>query len=853
MRSAIGSVVVLLLLGATPAWAVGFQPDAPGVNGFTTVDKITWKDAKGLDREFYFAKVFPNALVPGIKGYVTRLTWQPDPSKARIIAEEDPSGINASNAQGWGTNVMHMHYLEYGGSNPVFGGGLSATTNKRDGFDFHQGALLLGAHHLIYRVTYKQYTTLQKATPDDRKWVQVTTDWFIADGLDHVIFAHTLDASAGIASDPVRFLNNTLAPYSLVSSASWKGTTDWAGGTDAPDGQSFGDFKRFVTNDMRNWTYGGTNTIPFVWEWVTPLSGRGDAESALVQTETYAQKNAGEGFAGGRDASGTHLPVYPDLNGQEYAYQLNFFDAYGSKRMTWGTQFGALYGGFGSTRGYQNYSLAMSMGKYSDHGASELIKETESIHDGTLRVQALTGALVTSGNEGSGNPTSHVYSPAGYNHVYRTWEGRAAANVLRLRFDLSTGTYKRPTLVVRGFTATTATVTLNGAPAAASTTLDDAGDVLWVTLLTTLSGSNVLEIVGAGACVPSCGLDRCGTDGCGGTCTCGTGAVCLTNLTCCRPNTNTCGPDGCGGNRAPCTTCTPSCAPGSCGSNGCGGTCACTTGAVCLASGACCTPNTNVCGPDGCGGTRGWDPQFGTYSSSQTTTKVQFSVHDTTVATLALEVGGTAPRTINLATRTVLSGGYLRFSTTTSPGVAAGTSVRLKATQAAASGGRTATSTWFGYMQGTPVLDCAPAACVPSCLPNTCGSNGCGGTCGCAIGALCQAANLTCCQPNTNTCGPDGCGGTHGACPVTCTVGDADGDGVCDDHDNCTGCWNADQADADRDGLGDCWRCDWCTGPGTDTDWDGVCDGVDNCPTVWNQSQADRDHDGIGDACDPTP
>lgn len=108
MKSPLRGAVLAVLL-ATPALGVTFQADAPGGNGFTTVDKMTWKDSKGLDREFYFARVFPNALVPGIKGYVTRLTWQPDVSSARIIAEEDPSGINASNAQGWGTNVMHMH------------------------------------------------------------------------------------------------------------------------------------------------------------------------------------------------------------------------------------------------------------------------------------------------------------------------------------------------------------------------------------------------------------------------------------------------------------------------------------------------------------------------------------------------------------------------------------------------------------------------------------------------------------------------------------------------------------------------------------------------------------------------
>ena len=68
--------------------------------------------------------------------------------------------------------------------------------------------------------------------------------------------------------------------------------------------------------------------------------------------------------------------------------------------------------------------------------------------------------------------------------------------------------------------------------------------------------------------------------------------------------------------------------------------------------------------------------------------------------------------------------------------------------------------------------------------------------------------------------------------------GDDDDDGACDALDNCP-LPNADQADADGDGLGD--ACD------ADDDGDGVDDALDNCPSVANADQADLD-DGFG--CD---
>ena len=124
---------------------------------------------------------------------------------------------------------------------------------------------------------------------------------------------------------------------------------------------------------------------------------------------------------------------------------------------------------------------------------------------------------------------------------------------------------------------------------------------------------------------------------------------------------------------------------------------------------------------------------------------------------------------------------------------------------------------------------------------------------------------------------------------------DSDGDGICNENDNCPDAFNPDQNDVDLDGAGDiCDDCpfdpnktdpgicgcglldtdidsdgtpdciDGCpsdpnkTDPGicgcglldTDTDGDIILDCLDNCPSTYNPDQNDTDMDGIGNICE---
>ena len=89
---------------------------------------------------------------------------------------------------------------------------------------------------------------------------------------------------------------------------------------------------------------------------------------------------------------------------------------------------------------------------------------------------------------------------------------------------------------------------------------------------------------------------------------------------------------------------------------------------------------------------------------------------------------------------------------------------------------------------------------------------------------------------------PNGCD----TCPFD-NPDDSDGDGSCNTNDICQG--QNDFLDSDGDSIPDC--IDSCPqDPTNDLDEDTVCGQTDNCPDTYNPDQDDVDDDNIGDECD---
>ena len=443
-------------------------------------DIVTWQDSKGLTRELYFTKGEKGKPESTKKGYIIKATYYAD-KDVQVVCQPVKENRHGDMAH------VGLHSAEDGGTH--------ATTQTRYGHDFNISPVFHGENHLIYRVSFWLYAYGYKLKTDSSAF-KVTIDWVFYNGLDHALFSITHDCSRDYKKDGDPFTHDGRGPYTSF---------DWDGNgikEEFISGLMYGTHRKFKTFGMKTWEYKEANIIPFVWEWKT----EDDREIGYVQTETFTQqRGGGEGFGMGGDYEDQGYKYSDRGQGDTRTiwrmhYQMNGYQQFKDNRITWGMPYGAVDGGYGTEPPYQCYTLAIIMGKYSENGVKNLITETELIHSKDLNFSVSSGEIITSGIEGPGNPNVRPYSPAGYNHVLRTWELKAGEKQSTFNFDVNKGSYKNPVFVLHNYTgnAIPAEITLNGKKLKNQKdflcSLDTKDKKLYCTLLKRVKGKNKIVV-----------------------------------------------------------------------------------------------------------------------------------------------------------------------------------------------------------------------------------------------------------------------------------------------------------------------------------------------------------------------
>ncbi|MBX7116436.1 MAG: hypothetical protein K1X64_19080 [Myxococcaceae bacterium] len=462
--------------GAAGCQAIGIENDV-NLGGYHT-DRYGWNDDQCQRRTA--ALVRNNATDPGGSrgGYLRELTWKN--GNTDITAR----GTNANGWNGWGYVVNH-----YGNS--------AALSKSRMG-TFR--TVLSGRHHAIHEFKLQ----MSPGGP-----VDVTVQWVFRTGVSHPIYAITYDATP---AGPNAVNADTRAPYGELA---FEGTAGAIGGI------GWGDKYRFTTTGAgpltvaSSWEYTQANSVPYVRMW----SQGSDAEMGAVQSQSWEQHVAGGDYGSGQLAAscwgkssankGANCSAAAQLMPLDWLwpfqlnqYELPFTNA--SHRLAWGSQYGAIgqtnVSAFGKTfSGYPrvSYSVFMTVGPKSAQTTLKQVEGLERILGATLT--ASEGTVVTSGPAGVGRGDTAVFSLAGYNPAFASWDVQTASNRATVTLDAKAGALEKPLLRFNGFTAAQLSkVTVDGQALAADTgyfaTVDAPSQTVWLTLNGVVSGPAVVHI-----------------------------------------------------------------------------------------------------------------------------------------------------------------------------------------------------------------------------------------------------------------------------------------------------------------------------------------------------------------------
>jgi hypothetical protein len=472
---------------------------------------ITWNDANNLQRN----AILVDQRIAGA-GYLRRFTYK--------VAGVDRvcRGTGANGHQGDGYVQNHT---AYGGDNSSHG--TAGTTSIP----------LNGAHHTIIEFDLPNYYINPSGSGGTNGTVPTKVQWFFATGRDYPIYSLMQDArgitAGNLGADSrspygdMHYDGNTnySSPYSgdLIGGASWGDTHKWVTLTNATLNES----TQATTNS--GWRYDEPNSIPYAMQWTKNVN----AEFGRVLTQSISVKDMG--LNSYPALANVQTPNGPLISDGQWCYQiLNYgiVDAIGgvTKRLTWGTNFG-YPGGFdeygntslsktdftkhsngvrtnGMLLGYSVFDIfGTHTGGYKNGATGKMVKQMENMQLATLT--ATIGTVKTSGPLGVGlvsNAANNVtYVPAGYNHLYATWESNAASNIVDVTLTpAAAAPIEKPVFVVNNFTAATINaVCINGVAGIANidyfATVDAANSKAWITLNSTITNPTTVR-VNAGTC-----------------------------------------------------------------------------------------------------------------------------------------------------------------------------------------------------------------------------------------------------------------------------------------------------------------------------------------------------------------
>ncbi len=405
---------------------------------------------------------------------------------------------------------------------------------------------LSGRHHAIIQFDIPSY--LINSGSGKSGTVPSTIQWFFATGRDYPIYSLTQDARGtngdlgGDSRSPYGDMHYDGTPY---SNGPWGG--DNIGGISMGDTYKWVSVMNGSTNESTllttnsGWRYNEPNTIPYAMEWTQNVN----AEQGHVQTQPISIKDAGR-------TDMTSTPIKPNsqkLNGpmlldEQWPYQIAAYDILSpsggnTKRLTWGTNFGAIggfaqnndntdftlhYNGQRTTGGkglFLAYSVADVFGLHTPNGVyndsayktgavGKVITQMENMQLATL--SATVGSVITTGPAGvqgtsSANVPTVTYVPAGYNHIYATWEVDAAADVANLTLTPhKSNPIENPVFVINNYKVSTTpkpSICIGSKASKADIdyflTIDSVNSKLWITVNSSINTALNLQ-VNTGAC-----------------------------------------------------------------------------------------------------------------------------------------------------------------------------------------------------------------------------------------------------------------------------------------------------------------------------------------------------------------